>query len=82
MSDRKRAKHRKQERAERRASRWELEFASARGTGERLTVAYRWCLAEIRREKDGSLFGRRVDAARFEPAVEALVKAARGDYIL
>ena len=76
MSDRKRAKHRRQQKAARRVDRWELEFASARGTDERLNIAYRWCLAEMRRQKAGSFFNR-IDAERFEPAIQALIRAAR-----
>lgn len=81
MSDRKRAKHRRAERAERRTRRWESEYVAARTLPDRLNIAYRWCLAEMRRQKQGSVFGR-IDADRFEPAIEALVRAARGDYIL
>lgn len=81
MSDRARARQRRRERAEKRTQRWELELASARTIPDRLNVAYRWCLAEMRRQKQGSVFGR-IDAARFEPAIEALIRAARGDCIL
>lgn len=81
MRDRKRAKHRRAERAERRADRWELELSQARTQAEQLTTAYRWCLAELVHDrKNAGRFGR-ANTTRFQPAVEALVHAARGGHI-
>jgi hypothetical protein len=77
VSDRKRARHRRQERARKRTARWEAEYAAARGRAERLTVVYRWCLAEMRRDTRAKV-GAWWDSERFEPAIEALLKAARG----
>lgn len=75
MSDRPRARHRRHQRADRRTGRWEAEYAAARSRTDRLTVAYRWCLAEMHR--DGRI-GVWYHSERYEPAIEALLKAARG----
>jgi hypothetical protein len=77
VTDRPRARHRKQERARKRSARWEAEYAAARGRSDRLTVAYRWCLAEMRRDPMAKV-GAWWDSERFEPAIQALVRAARG----
>lgn len=70
-------RQRRQDRARRRSGRWEAEYAAARGRSDRLTVAYRWCLAEMRRDPAAKV-GAWWNSERFEPAIEALVRAARG----
>jgi hypothetical protein len=78
MNERANGRQRRQQRVRRRAGRWEAELAAARTRADRLTVAYRWCLAEMRRDTRARIGAWWNGEERFDPAIEALIRAARG----